>query len=111
FLKSDRRLIAQEFLRPSDVSERVLDVARPLRTVLRRAAVTGQSLQQGIGLVQRNPPVAGRIESLPGDRVCGRMTCQKVPVDDILNECEVAALLAIPVNGRLLSRQHSGNED
>src|SRR5215472_16012961 len=88
----------------------MFDVAGAGRSVLDRARETGDSLEHLVGLVKRKPAAGSDVEDLSRGLRRGHCRGQKVSLDRIFYKREIAALLAVAIDGGRLALQHASNE-
>lgn len=109
FAEIDAGLVAETLLCERDVSEGVANIAGARLGMLDGSVVAGEFAQQSDNLIEGDAMAGGEIHDLAADGI--GMRGQQVALDGVLNEGEVAALLAVAVNDGHLAGKHAATED
>ena len=105
----DLRLVVEQLLRSAHVGQRVAHVPGARRAVLRLQRRSGLFSDDARQLVQRRAVAAGEVDHLPLE-LRRRRRRQEVRGDRVVDEAEVAGLLAVAVDDGGLTGERRGDE-
>ena len=110
-MKINLRLVAERLAGERDVGQGVADVAGARLRIGGLAGVAGESAETFEGLVEGDALARGDVDGEAGDFFGRGGGGEQVGVDDVGDEGEVAARLAVTIDSGLLACEHFAAED